>query len=65
MSHLHLSFYAQCRSSRPSAPLSCALQRMGTVAGSIHDILPAKEIVDSMVEGARECLKRGVSMAKL
>lgn len=38
---------------------------MGTNAGAISDVLPAKEIVDRMVADAKDCIQRGASMAKL
>lgn len=38
---------------------------MGTVAGSIDEILSAKEIVDEMVSHAKESIQTVASMAKL
>jgi len=38
---------------------------MGSVAASIHEVLPAKVIVESMVKEAREVIKRGAQAAKL
>lgn len=35
---------------------------MGRVASVIHDVLPAKQIVDNMVNEAVEMLQRGNSM---
>jgi hypothetical protein len=33
---------------------------LGQVSGSIHDIKPAKEIIDEMVNGCVEIYQRGV-----
>ena len=41
------------------------LLRMGTVAGSIDEILSAKQIVDDMVRTAKESIQTVASMAKL
>jgi hypothetical protein len=35
---------------------------MGQVSALIHDVLPAQQIVDNMVNEASECLQRGGSM---
>lgn len=37
---------------------------MGEVSALIHDVLPAKTIVDNMVEEAAEILRRGGAMVK-
>jgi hypothetical protein len=38
---------------------------MGSVAASIHDIKPAKEIVEEMVRDAVTVIKNGAKLAKL
>ena len=35
---------------------------MGNVAATIHDVLPAKTIVDNMVSDAVKCIQAGSAM---
>ena len=37
---------------------------IGRVAALIHDVLPAKEIIDNMVDDAAEMLSRGGAVVK-
>ncbi|KLT44880.1 putative 2-nitropropane dioxygenase [Cutaneotrichosporon oleaginosum] len=48
-------------SKKPERSIEGKLWLMGEVAGSITEVLPAKVIVDQMVDGAKRCIQGGVS----
>ena len=48
----------QTRQLFETGDLDCAISACGQVVGLIHDVVPVKVVIDRMVNGAREILKR-------